>query len=155
MPTSLSNPRRPFMAEFRYAPSKYVPFRDVEAIARCRAIKREDIDKHKNPDFRIRVVKDVDVPFINATDILTRIVRARDEQRTCVMILPNPVPLYRHVARMLNSLKVSCAHVHLFAMDEYANEKDEIAPDTWRFGFGYAMKNNFVYELDEKLRMPE
>jgi 6-phosphogluconolactonase/glucosamine-6-phosphate isomerase/deaminase len=40
-------------------------------------------------------------------------------------------------------------------MDEYANENDEIAPDTWEFGFGYAMKKNMVYAIDEKLRMPD
>lgn len=142
-------------SEFHYAPSPYVPFRDMEAIRRCRAIKREDIDKHPNPDFRIRVVKDSDVAFMFVTDMVSRIVRAREEGRTCVMILPNPVPNYRHTARLLNALNVDCRHVHLFAMDEYANEKDEIAPDTWPFGFGYAMKHNFLYRLDEKLRMPE
>jgi glucosamine-6-phosphate deaminase len=66
------------MAEFRYAPSHYVPFRDVEAIARCRAIKRGDIEKHKNPDLKIRVVKDVDVPFINLTDFVSRVQRSLD-----------------------------------------------------------------------------
>src|SRR3954447_21992638 len=119
------------MAEFKFAPSMHVPFRDVEAIARCRAIKREDIDKHKNPDFKIRVVKDADVPFMFVTDMLARIVAAREANETCVMILPNPVPLYRHVARLINRLGIDTTHLHLFAMDEYANEKDEIAPDTW------------------------
>src|SRR6476620_7171211 len=114
------------MAEFKYAPSHHVPFRDVDAIARCRAIKREDIDKHKNPDFKIRVVKDVDVPFMFVTDMFSRILQSRETGKTCVMILPNPVPLYRHVARLLNRLQIDCKHVHLFAMDEYANEKDEI-----------------------------
>lgn len=143
------------MAEFTYAPSKYVPFRDVEAIRRCRAIRREDIDKHANPDLKIRVLKDAEIPFINLTDIVSRIVRTREEGKTCVMILPNPVPMYRHAARMLNALRVNCSHVHLFAMDEYANEKGEIAPDTWPFGFGYAMKNNFFARLEPELRMPE
>src|SRR5881392_3633566 len=141
--------------EFRYAPSPHVPFRDVEAIRRCRAIRREDIDKHANKDLKIRVVKDTDVPFMFVTDMFSRIVRARDEAKPLVMIMPNPVPLYRQVARLINSLQVDCKHVHLFAMDEYANEKDEIAPDTWEFGFGYAMKKNMVHSLDEKLRMPE
>ena len=141
--------------EFRYAPSKHVPFGDVEAIRRCRAIKREDIDKHANKDLKIRVVKDGDVPYMFVTDMFSRIVRARDEGGQLVMIMPNPVPLYRQVARLINSLQVDCKHVHLFAMDEYANEVDEIAPDTWEFGFGYAMKKNMVYSIDEKLRMPE
>src|SRR5437016_10546659 len=142
------------MAEFRYAPSKHVPFRDVEAIRRCRAIKRDDIDKHPNKDLRIRVVKDADVPFIFVTDMFGRIVRARDERKPLVMIMPNPVPVYRQVARLINALGVDCGHVHLFAMDEYANENDEIAPDTWELGFGYAMKKNMVHSIDTQLRMP-
>ena len=48
------------MGEFKFQPSPHVPFRDTEAIARCRAIKREDIAKHKNPEYRIHVVKDAD-----------------------------------------------------------------------------------------------
>ena len=137
------------MGEFRYEPSKYVPFRDVEAI------KREDIDKHPNPQFKIRVVKDADVPFIFLADMVGRITRAAEEGRPLVMILPNPVPLYRQIARVLNNMRQDCKHLHLFAMDEYANEKGEIAPDTWEFGFGYAMKKNFVASLDPELRMPE
>src|SRR5262249_4373925 len=125
------------MAQFTYAPSKHVPFRDVEAIRRCRAIKREDIDKHPNKDLRIRVVKDADIAFIVLGEMVGRIVNAARAGKPLVMILPNPVPLYRHVARVLNSIKQDCKHLHLFAMDEYANEKDEIAPDTWEFGFGY------------------
>lgn len=143
------------MGDFRYEPSKYVPFRDVEAIRRCRAIKREDIDKHPNPQFKIRVVKDADVPFIFLADMVGRITRAAEEGRPLVMILPNPVPLYRQIARVLNNMRQDCKHLHLFAMDEYANEKGEIAPDTWEFGFGYAMKKNFVASLDPELRMPE
>src|SRR3954469_21302520 len=86
------------MAEFRYAPSQYVPFRDSEAIARCRAIRREDIDKHPNKDLKIRVVKDADVAFIVLAEMVGRIVDSAAKGKPLVMILPNPVPLYRHVA---------------------------------------------------------
>src|SRR5262245_12633711 len=83
------NRRSPFMAEFKYAPSPYVPFRDVKEIGRCRAIKREDIDKHPNKDLKIRVVKDAETPFIFVTDMFSRIVRARDAGKPLVMIMPN------------------------------------------------------------------
>src|SRR3954471_18122366 len=96
------------IAKCRYAPSQYVPFRDVEVIRRCRAIKRQDIDKHPNKDLKIRVVKDADIPFIFITDMFSRIVQARDEGKQLVMIMPNPVPLYRQVARLINRLKVDC-----------------------------------------------
>ena len=129
--------------------------RDVRAVERCRRIKRSQIEKHRNPQFRIRVVKDADVEFIWATDMFARIHRAAEESRPLVMILPNPCPTYRHVARLINAMKVNCSRVHLFAMDEYANENGEVAPDTWEFGFGYAMKKHFFAQIDPKLRMPE
>ncbi len=140
------------MAVFRYSPSAWVPFRDQAALARCRKIDRKDIAKHPNPDFRIRVVKDCDVEFIWVTDMFHRIKAAADAGRPVVMILPNPCPTYRHVARLINTIKVDCKHVRLFAMDEYANEDGAIAPVTWEQGFGYALMHNLVYAIDEKLR---
>jgi len=46
-----------YMSDFTYQPSYYVPFRDTEVLERVRKIKREDIEKHSNPDFRIMVKK--------------------------------------------------------------------------------------------------
>ena len=69
------------MAKFTYKPSKWVPFRDVKAIDRCRRIKRSQIEKHPNKDFRIRVVPDEDVAFLWFGDIVGRILRARQERR--------------------------------------------------------------------------
>ena len=43
---------------FRYAMSRFIPFRDEEACARVRAIPRADITKHPNKDFRIEVIED-------------------------------------------------------------------------------------------------
>ena len=82
--------------QFKFAPSPYVPFRDVEAIARCRAIKRADIARHRNADLNIRVIKDADVGFIGVTDMVARIKHARDAGQRLVMILPNPAPMQRH-----------------------------------------------------------
>lgn len=143
------------MSDFKFEPSKWVPFRDLAAIERCRKIRRADIEKHPNKDFRIRVVKDADVEFIWVTDMFMRLRRAADEGRPLVLILPNPCPTYRHVARLINALRVDCRRVTLFAMDEYANEKGEVAPDTWEFGFGYAMRKYFVQQIDAELRMPD
>lgn len=142
------------MAKFAYEPSKYVPFRDKAAIARCRAIRREDIEKHPNPDFKIRVIRDADAEPIFVTDMFYRVKSAADAGKKVVLIMPNPVPSYRHVARLINRFRVNCQKLVLFAMDEYANEKDEIAPDTWEFGFGYAMKKYMVSEIDPELRPP-
>jgi 6-phosphogluconolactonase/glucosamine-6-phosphate isomerase/deaminase len=143
------------MSKFRFSPGESVPFRDLKAIERCRKIKRSQIDKHKNPEFKIRVLRDADVEFTWVTDMLGRMKQASDEGRKFVMIMPNPVPSYRHVARLINTLKVDCSKIIFFAMDEYANEDGEIAPESWEFGFGHALKKHMVFKIDEKLRMPE
>lgn len=140
------------MARFSYQPHPSVPFRDVKAIERCRKITRAQIAKHKNKDLHIQVVKDSDVEFIWVTEMVQRIAAAAIEGRPLVLILPNPCPLYRQVARLLNALHIDCKHLRLFAMDEYANEKGEVAPATWKQSFGYAMLNDFVYQLDESRR---
>jgi len=142
------------MARFEYSPSKWVPFRDKEVLERVRKIKREDIAKHPNPDFRISVVKDADVEYIFVSDMFHRIKTASDEGRRVVLILPNPVPSYRHVARLINMFRVDCSKLYAFAMDEYANEDGVIAPEDWPQGFMHALLHNFYYRIDEDLRPP-
>ncbi len=143
------------MEEFRYEPSKYVPFRDMDALEKARKIKREDIDKHANPDFNIMVRKADEIDFIFIADIFYRIKKAADEGKDVVLIFPNPVSSYRQVAHLINIFRVDCKHVHIFAMDEYADENGNIAPETWKWGFSYAMNHNFYYQIDEDLRPPK
>jgi len=143
------------MSNFEYSPSKWVPFRDKKVLERVRSIKREDITKHPNPDFNIQVVKDSDVEFIWVTDMFQRIKLASENGQRLVMILPNPCPSYRHVARLINKCQISCEKIYAFAMDEYADENGVIAPADWKFGFTCAMMNNFFYQIDEDLRPPK
>ncbi|MEY4938687.1 MAG: hypothetical protein RIQ93_422, partial [Verrucomicrobiota bacterium] len=42
--------------KFTYAPADFIPFRDRKVIERVRRIKKADITKHWNPDFRITVL---------------------------------------------------------------------------------------------------
>ena len=42
------------MSEFPFEPASWIPFKDKAEIERVRNIKREDIEKHPNPDFKIR-----------------------------------------------------------------------------------------------------
>ncbi|MFI4910900.1 MAG: 6-phosphogluconolactonase [Sedimentisphaeraceae bacterium JB056] len=142
------------MADFVYEAAECVPFRDKEVIARCRRIKREDIDKHPNPDFRIQVVQDEDATFIWFADLISRLKLASDSGEKVVMILPNPWPGYRHVARIINQCRINCKNLWAFAMDEYADQNGNIAPESWEFGFSHAMLKYFYYEIDEELRPP-
>jgi len=42
------------MSTFNFEPAPFIPFRDKEVISRCRNIKREEITKHPNKDFKIK-----------------------------------------------------------------------------------------------------
>ncbi len=142
------------MKKFEFEPAKFIPFRDTKVIARCRAIKREDIAKHSNPDFKINVIKDDELVFIWFGDLIARLKIASDANQKVVMILPNPWPGYRHVARIINRCRINCKNLWAFAMDEYADHNGNIAPEDWEFGFSHAMLKFFYYEIDEELRPP-
>jgi len=140
---------------FRYSPSPFVPFRDAKEIERCRGIKRADIDQHPNPQFRIRVLPGDEIEFHWVADMFRRIKESDEGDRPVVLILPNPCPsVYRKVAHLLNLFKVSCRNMHIFAMDEYANEEGRVAPDDWPLGFMHSLLQNFYLRIDEPLRPP-
>jgi glucosamine-6-phosphate deaminase len=142
-------------SDFSFSPSHHVHYRDQADLERCRAIKREDIEKHPNPDFRIRVVKDVDFGFMWLADMYARIRQTSEAGRRCVMMMPNPCPvLYRALAGLINATKQDCKHVWLFALDEYANEEGRIAPEEWPQGLVHSMLTSLYVPIDERLRPP-
>ncbi len=142
------------MSIFEFEPASFVPFRDKEVIRRCRNIKREDITKHPNPDFNIQLIKDEDLVFIWFGDMISRLKLASESGEKFVMIVPNPWPGYRHVARVINQCRIDCSNFWGFAMDEYADQDGNVAPESWELGFGHAMLKFFYYEIDEDLRPP-
>lgn len=143
------------MTTFKFEPATFIPFRDKKVIERVRRIKRRDITKHKNPDFRIQVIPDAELEGKWIRDIFQRIKQSAAEEQPLVMIMPNPWPNYVKVAALINRHRVSCRHIHTFNMDEYADQDGRIAPETWEFGFGYAFKKFFISAIDPKLRPPE
>ena len=144
------------MEKFNYNPSKFIPWDvDKEVLERVRNIKREDIEKHPNPDLKIRVVPDSEVEFIWIMDMFYRIKRASDEGERVVLILPNPAHTYKKVAMLINRFKVNCKNMYIFNMDEYADQDGNIAPESYPQGFMHSMKNYFYYNIDNNLRPPE
>lgn len=140
------------MRDFNYSPSKWVPYKNKEVLEKVRKIKREDICRHPNPEFKIKVVKDSDVELVWVTDMFYRIKQASDENKDLVMILPNPAHCYRKVAYLINKFKVNCRNLYTFNMDEYANEDGDVAPESFPQSFMRSLKNNFYYCIDENLR---
>lgn len=143
------------LPKFTFSPAKCIPFRDPRVIERLRRIKRADLTRHPNPDFRIAIVPDAEVEFLWLTDMFHRIHSASEAGRPLVMILPNPWPAYSRLAYLINTFRVDCRQLYTFNMDEYANERGEIAPETWEFGFLHSFKKHFYANLDRKLRPRE
>ena len=141
--------------QFDFEPAQFVPFKDKDVLERIRNIKREDIESHPNPGFKIRVVRDDQIAFIQLTDMLARIKEASEAGCRVSIITGNPNPGYVNLAHMINRLRIDCENLWIINMDEWADEDGNTAPEEYPQGFMHAMKRYFYSELDEELRPPE
>ncbi len=143
-------------AEWKFEPAHFLSFRDREVCDRVRKIKREDLCRHPNGSFKIRIIDDPgNMLFQFVTHAVSGIKRAAEEGRKFVVILPAPWPNYRWLAHLINTMDLDCKHVHTFNMDEWADADGNSAPADWRGGFRYWMWRDLFSKIDEKLRMPE
>ena len=140
--------------EFNFSPADFVPFRDTEVLERVRHISRDQIEQHSNPDFCITVMPDADVEFRWLLDMFGRIKDTSDAGEKQVLLLPNPYPNYVWLAAMINRFRVDCKKVWFFAMDEFANEHDQIAPIDWPQSLVGSMLKYLYANIDEDLRPP-
>ena len=139
--------------DFAFKPGDYVPFKDREVCERLRKISGKDLEKHPNPDFHIKVMQNPH-PVLIAT-LFSRLKEASEAGRKFTMILGNPEPeTYIPLAQLINYFKVDCRKVHVFAMDEWADDEGHIAPETYKAGFAHSMLKYFIYQIDPELRMP-
>lgn len=139
---------------FDFTPASWIPFRDKKVLEHCRNIRREDMEKHENPDFRIKIVADVTSVFV--ADMFTRIKESDEQDKPLSFILPNPwASAYSNVALLCNRFGVSCRNLHTFDMDEWANEDGEVAPLSYEAGLGHSFQKFFYEKLDPDLRPPE
>ena len=140
--------------KFDFSPAPWIPFRDKKVLEKCRNIKREDMEKHPNPDFKIRVVEDVTSLFV--ADFFHRIYMSDVTDTRFTAIFPNPWPAaYQNVARLCNRFGVSARNVHTFNMDEWADDDGNVAPLSYKPGLGHAFKKYFYGTLDPENRPPE
>lgn len=138
---------------FDFKPGDYVPFKDRALCEKLRKISGKDLEKHPNPDFKIKVMQNPH-PVLIAT-LFARIKDASENGRKITLILGNPEPeTYIPLAQLINYFNVDCSKVHIFAMDEWADDQGNIAPETYKAGFAHSMLKYLVYQIDPKLRMP-
>jgi glucosamine-6-phosphate deaminase len=144
-------------SDFNYGLAEFISFRDQHVCQQVRHIKREDITRHSNPDFRIQVIEDrAAFYFAFALDIVERLRQAQEEDRQPVIIFPvGPMPQYYYAAELINRLEISCKHLISFNMDEYADEDGNTAPVSWPGSFQKAMFKNFFSLINPEFRPPE
>ena len=132
----------------------FYPFKNQSEIDRVRKITREDIigfgGVHpNNPNATLEVVANDDFEMLMITDMVKRIIDSDRYDQKVVMIMCNPNPTYRKVAYMLNQLNVSCRNVKFYMMDEWADENGNIAPLTYKGGFGYAFQKFMLSNIKD------
>jgi len=139
---------------FQYGLSDFIPFKDVKECERVRKIKKGDITKHHNPDFKIKVIEDPNQFYIEfALDLVSRIKKSAEMNDKLVLILPvGPVPQFEITARLINEFNLSMKNVHTFNMDEYTDENGNTAPIDWPGSFQKAMWENFFNKIKPELR---
>ena len=146
----------------------FYPFKNQAEIDRVRKITFEDIvamnGKHPtNPNIKLEVRRNDEFEIVMIADMVKRIVDSDRLDQKCVMIMCNPCPTYRKVAYMLHQLNVNCRNVKFYMMDEWADEDGNVAPLSYKAGFGYAFQKfmvdnimdlgfkeeNFIYHSNE------
>ena len=146
----------------------FYPFKNQAEIDRVRKITFEDIQamngKHPtNPNIKLDIRRNDEFEIVMIADMVKRIVDSDRLDQKCVMIMCNPCPTYRKVAYLLRALNVNCRNVKFYMMDEWADEDGNVAPLTYKAGFGYAFQKfmvdnimdlgfkeeNFIYHSNE------
>jgi len=144
-----------FFNKFQFAPAQWLPLQDREMLDRvCMMDMRSNLDRqYEHPDFQVTVVYDVHNCF--TTDLFHRIRLSDVRNEKLVIILPSPEnAVFISLAEVMNKYQVSARNVHVFFLNEYANEKGDVAP--WQSPYsrsGHFMRY-FYQRLEAHLRMP-
>ena len=141
------------MSAFSFKPSKWIPFQDEEVLSRLRSMTAEDIVKHPNPDFKIRIGLNICVQEI--ADMFSEIAKSDREDKKFTFINGNPNPgVYIPLAAAINERRINCRNVFPVTLDEWADDQGHIAPISYRSGFSYSFLKYFYEQIDPELRMP-
>ena len=75
---------------FKFDIAPFVPYKNREVLERVRKMSGKDLEKHPNPNFRIKVVFNPGGIWI--ADMFARIKQSDERDEKLVMIVPNPAP---------------------------------------------------------------
>ena len=115
-----------------------------------------DRQPHWNPAFSPVMCNSLsDFETYMGHEIAMQIKLAADRGEKIAFILPvGPMGMYKWVVYFLKEWKVSCAHVHTFNMDEWADAEGNTLPGDNTGSFKYAMEQALFNPLGE-LTVPE
>jgi len=138
---------------FTFKPASWVAFQDQKIVQKLRLMTPEEITKHPNPNFHIRIFQNT-WSFLIA-DMYANIVASDRENKVFTFITGNPnTSLYVPIANLINMNRINCRNVHPFTMDEWADDEGNIAPATYQSGFTYSFLKYFYSQIDPELRPP-
>ena len=138
--------------DFKFKCADFYPFKNQAEIDRVRKITRDEIAAMNGThptasSMKINLVRDEEFGMYMLTDMLRRIIDSDRLDKKVVMIMCNPNPTYIQVAYMLHELKVNCRNVKFYMMDEWADQDGNIAPLSYRAGFGNAFYRFMVSRI--------
>ena len=139
---------------FNFKAADFYPFKNQKEINRVRKITKEDIlamngSHPTSPTMSVNVIRNDEFEMIMLTDMIKRIVDSDRYDKQVVMIMCNPNPTYRKVAYMLRELGVNCRNVKFYMMDEWADQDGNVAPLSYKAGFGNAFYRFMIANIKD------
>lgn len=138
---------------FSFNPAPWLPVKDAELLTKARTFKRADMEKleFENPEFKLTLVHDAQFYFV--TDLFHQIRLSDINDKKLTVILPgHENNLYISLTEVLNKYNVSCRNLHVFFLDEYADENGNVAPLYYECGKYNQFMKHFYNRLRPELR---
>ena len=154
--SSSKEEKMPSLSAWKFAPAPWLTGFDRGTLDTALTSDLHDADGRtfENPAFSVKCVWDARNYF--AADLFARISASDREDRKLTLVLPSPHDaVYISAVENLNKFKVSLRNVDVFFFDEYANEKNEVAPPESPASRSSRFMKNFYGRLLPELRMKE
>ncbi len=139
------------MSNFNFTPADFCPVKDRELLDRLASMTEEEIEKHENPDVRIKIM-----PNLGTVEIAEKFIgikEAYEQNKKFSTIFGNPNPnSHMPLAELINRNKIDCKNIIFITMDEWADEDGNVAPVTYKSGFTYSFMKYFINKIDPELR---
>jgi glucosamine-6-phosphate deaminase len=141
--------------DFNFKPADFCPVKDREVLKKLAKMTPEEIEKHPNPDVRIKILDNAGT--VALAEKFMGIKESFEQNKKFSTIFGNPNPnSHMPLAELINNNRVDCKNCVFVTMDEWADEDGNIAPITYKSGFTYSFLKYFINKIDPDLRpLPE